>query len=49
VATLFSFRAKFENYFSSLAALFKVVIFDKVTTSAKPKKSGVFNAFIDSF
>jgi hypothetical protein len=38
VATLFCLRAKFENYFSSLAALFKIVSYDKVTTSAKQKK-----------
>jgi len=49
VATLFCFRAKFENCFSSLAALFKIVSYDKVTTSAKQKKIGLFDAFIESF
>jgi len=38
VATLFCLRAKFENYFSLQATLFKIVSYDKVTTSAELKK-----------
>jgi len=41
VARLFCSRAKFENYFSSRAALFKIDSYDKVTTSVKQKK-GLF-------
>jgi len=37
VARLYYSRAKFENYFSSKAALFKIVSYDKVTTSMKQK------------
>ena len=49
VATLFCLRAKFKNYFSSRSAQFKIVSYDKVTTFARQKKIGLFDAFIDSF
>jgi hypothetical protein len=39
VARLFCSLAKFENYFSSRAALFKIVNYDKITTSAKQEKN----------
>jgi len=34
----FCLQAKFENYFSLRATLFKIVSYDKVATSAKQKK-----------
>jgi len=49
MATLFCLRAKFEKKISLWVSLFKVASYDKVTTSAKPEKNGLFDAFIDSF
>ncbi len=46
---LFCSWAKFENYFSSRAALFKIVSYDKVTTSAKQKKIGLFMLLLTVF
>jgi len=37
MGTLFCLQVTFENYFSSQATLFKIVSYDKVTTSAKQK------------
>jgi len=49
VATLFCLRAKFENYFSLRAALFKIVSYDKVTTTVKQKKIGLLMLLLTVF
>jgi len=49
VDRLFCSRAKFENYFSSQATLFKIVSYDKVTTSAKQKKIGLYMLLLTVF
>jgi len=49
LATLFCLQAKFENYFLLWAALFKIVSYDKVTTSAKQKKIGHFDILLTVF
>ncbi len=49
VARLFCSRAKFENYFSLRAALFKIVSYDKVTTSVKQKYIGLFILLLTVF
>ncbi len=45
----FLFGAKLENYFSQRAALFKIVSYDKVTTSLKQQKIGLFMLLLTVF